>query len=43
MDLTGLENALNNGNSKNRLDLLKNSTDHDLEIVGNSNKWFGVS
>ncbi|GAA9651199.1 hypothetical protein HpHCM43_14730 [Helicobacter pylori] len=51
MDLTNLENALNNGNFKeqvysslegvyeiskvlNQLDLLKNFTDHDLEIVG---------
>ncbi|WP_231254602.1 coiled-coil domain-containing protein [Helicobacter pylori] len=51
MDLTNLENALNNGNFKeqvysslegvyqiskvlNQLDLLKNFSDHDLEIVG---------
>ncbi len=51
MDLTNLENALNNGNFKeqvtsslegvyqiskvlNQLDLLKNLSDHDLEIVG---------
>ncbi|WQS73108.1 hypothetical protein KVD59_07425 [Helicobacter pylori] len=51
MDLTNLENALNNGDFKeqvysslegvyqisnilNRLDLLKNFSDHDLEIVG---------
>ncbi len=51
MDLTNLENALNNGNFKeqvhsslegvyqiskvlNKLDLLKNFSDHDLEIVG---------
>ncbi|GAA7267462.1 hypothetical protein ID0507_09310 [Helicobacter pylori] len=50
MDLTGLENALNNGNFKeqvysslegiyqiskvlNQLDLLKNFTEHDLEII----------
>ncbi|GAA8452060.1 hypothetical protein KKKH17_06510 [Helicobacter pylori] len=50
MDLTNLENALNNGNFKeqvyysldgvyqiskvlNQLDLLKNFSDHDLEIV----------
>ncbi|GAA7887817.1 hypothetical protein HpDR62_10050 [Helicobacter pylori] len=50
MDLTNLENALNNGNFKeqvysslegvyqiskvlNRLDLLKNFSDHDLEII----------
>ncbi len=51
MDLTNLENALNNGNFKeqvysslegvyqiskvlNQIDLLKNFSDHDLEIVG---------
>ncbi len=51
MDLTNLENALNNGNFKeqvysslegvyqiskviNQLDLVKNFSDHDLEIVG---------
>ncbi len=51
MDLTNLENALNNGNFKeqvysslegvyqiskvlNQLDLLKNFSDHDLEIIG---------
>ncbi|TPH55820.1 hypothetical protein FIM70_04450 [Helicobacter pylori] len=51
MDLTNLENALNNSNFKeqvyssldgvyqiskvlNKLDLLKNFSDHDLEIVG---------
>ncbi len=51
MDLTNLENALNNSNFKeqvysslegvyqiskvlNQLDLLKNFSDHDLEIVG---------
>ncbi len=44
MDLTNLENALNNGNFKEQvyqiskvlkqLDLLKNFSDHDLEIVG---------
>ncbi|WP_154448604.1 hypothetical protein [Helicobacter pylori] len=35
MDLTNLENALNNSNFKeNQLNLLKNFSEHDLEIVG---------
>lgn len=44
MDLTNLENALNNGNFKeqvyyslqvlDQLDLLKNFSEHDLKIVG---------
>ncbi|AFC61924.1 hypothetical protein [Helicobacter phage 1961P] len=55
MDLTNLEDALNNGNFKeqvysgldgvyriskvlNQLDLLKNFSEHDLEIVG-GNGW----